>query len=45
VQPIGPGGREDVVLYTKDRAALRRVAVLIKAHFVPLVGEYGFPTH
>ncbi len=44
VQPIGPGGREDVVLYVKDRAALRRVGVIIKAHFVRLVGEHGFPT-
>jgi protein-L-isoaspartate(D-aspartate) O-methyltransferase len=44
VQPIGPGGREDVVLYVKHGGALRRVAVLVKAHFVRLVGEHGFPT-
>lgn len=42
VQPIGPGGREDVVLYVKDGATLRRVAVLVKAHFVRLVGAHGF---
>jgi len=44
VQPIGPGGREDVVLYVKERSALRRVGVIVKAHFVRLVGEHGFPT-
>ncbi len=44
VQPIGPGGREDVVLFVKEGSALRRIGVLIKAHFVPLVGAHGFPT-
>jgi protein-L-isoaspartate(D-aspartate) O-methyltransferase len=44
VQPVGPGGREDVVLYVKDRAALRHVTVLTKAHFVRLVGQHGFAT-
>jgi protein-L-isoaspartate(D-aspartate) O-methyltransferase len=44
VQPIGPGGREDVVLFVKDGAVLRRAAVLTKAHFVRLIGEDGFPT-
>jgi protein-L-isoaspartate(D-aspartate) O-methyltransferase len=43
VQPIGPGGREDVVLFVKEGSSLCRVGVLIKAHFVPLVGELGFP--
>jgi protein-L-isoaspartate(D-aspartate) O-methyltransferase len=43
VQPIGPGGQEDVVLFVKEGLALRRVRVLIKAHFVRLVGEHGFP--
>jgi protein-L-isoaspartate(D-aspartate) O-methyltransferase len=42
VQPVGPGGREDVLLYVKDRTALRRVTVLTKAHFVRLVGQHGF---
>jgi hypothetical protein len=32
------------VLFVKDRGALRRVGVIIKAHFVRLVGEHGFPT-
>jgi protein-L-isoaspartate(D-aspartate) O-methyltransferase len=44
VQPIGPGGREDVVLFVKDRGELRRVGVLVKAHFVQLIGEHGFST-
>jgi protein-L-isoaspartate(D-aspartate) O-methyltransferase len=44
VQPIGPGGREDVVLFVKDGRVLRRVGVLTKAHFVRLVGEHGFST-
>lgn len=44
VQPIGPGGREDVVLFVKDRAVLRRAAALTEAHFVRLIGEDGFPT-
>ncbi len=43
VQPIGPGGREDVVLFVKEGPVLRRVGILIKAHFVRLVGEHGFP--
>lgn len=42
VQPIGPGGREDVVLFVKDEAVLRRVGALTKAHFVRLIGEHGF---
>ena len=44
VQPIGPGGREEVVLYVKDEHVLRRVGVITKAHFVRLVGEHGFST-
>lgn len=44
VQPIGPGGREDVVLFVKDGRVLRRVGVLTRAHFVRLVGEHGFAT-
>lgn len=44
VQPVGPGGREDVVLYVKRGADLHRVTVLTKAHFVRLVGEQGFAT-
>ena len=42
VQPIGHGGNEDVVLFTKLDGALVRVRHVIGAHFVPLVGRYGF---
>ena len=43
VQPVGPGGAEDVVLYEKDADGLRRVKVLAAASFVRLCGRYGFP--
>ena len=43
VQPVGPGGAEDVVLYEKDAGSLRRVADLTGASFVRLYGRYGFP--
>jgi len=43
VQPVGPGGAEDVVLYEKDADGLRRVRVLTGARFVRLRGRYGFP--
>jgi protein-L-isoaspartate(D-aspartate) O-methyltransferase len=42
VQPIGPSGDEDVVLFVRDETGLVRRASLIAAHFVPLVGRYGF---
>ncbi len=42
VQPIGPGGREDVALFVKRRTGLRREAVLTAAHFVRFVGEHAF---
>jgi protein-L-isoaspartate(D-aspartate) O-methyltransferase len=43
VQPIGPGGREDVTLYVRDGPRLRRAGHVTAAHFVPLVGEHAFP--
>jgi len=43
VQPMGPGGAEDVVLYEKDAGGLRRVRALAGASFVRLHGRYGFP--
>jgi protein-L-isoaspartate(D-aspartate) O-methyltransferase len=43
VQPIGPGGSEDVVLFSKDGGRLRRLRVLTGAHFVRLHGRHGFP--
>jgi protein-L-isoaspartate(D-aspartate) O-methyltransferase len=42
VQPIGPGGREDVTLFVEDGGELVAREVLTGAHFVRLVGEYGF---
>jgi protein-L-isoaspartate(D-aspartate) O-methyltransferase len=43
VQPMGPGGAEQVVLYQKDADGLRRVRVLTPASFVRLHGRHGFP--
>jgi protein-L-isoaspartate(D-aspartate) O-methyltransferase len=42
VQPLGPGGAEDVVLFEKHDGALRRVRSLGGAHFVRLHGRHGF---
>lgn len=42
VQPIGPGGREDVVVFEKCRMGLERKRVLTGARFVPLYGEHGY---
>jgi protein-L-isoaspartate(D-aspartate) O-methyltransferase len=44
VQPIGPGGREDVMLFERAADGLTRVRVLTRASFVRLYGRYGFPT-
>jgi protein-L-isoaspartate(D-aspartate) O-methyltransferase len=43
VQPIGPGGREEVVLFQRTAAGLQRRQVLTLARFVRLRGQYGFP--
>src|SRR5258708_40284269 len=42
VQPIGPGGNEDVTLFERIPVGLRRVRVLTRASFVRLRGKYGF---
>lgn len=42
VQPIGPGGREEVTLFVEASGRLRREAMLTGAHFVRLVGQHGF---
>jgi len=42
VQPIGPGGNEDVTLFERTADGLRPVRVLTRANFVPLRGKYGF---
>jgi protein-L-isoaspartate(D-aspartate) O-methyltransferase len=42
VQPIGPGGADDVTLFVKDEGGLSAVETLVPAHFVRLHGEHGF---
>jgi protein-L-isoaspartate(D-aspartate) O-methyltransferase len=42
VQPIGPGGHEEVILFERTEAGLRRRQVLTLARFVRLYGRYGF---
>lgn len=43
VQPIGPGGREDVVLFRHTATGLEPQRVLTPASFVRLHGRFGFP--
>lgn len=43
VQPIGRGGREEVVLFERGARGLQARRVLIGAHFVRLYGKHGFP--
>ena len=43
VQPVGPGGGEDVLLFQKEQDGLRRVRVVAAASFVRLHGRHGFP--
>lgn len=42
VQPIGPGGREDVVAFRRTGPGLERLRVLTGAYFVRLRGKHGF---
>jgi len=42
VQPIGPGGAEDVILFENVDGRLVRRAALTRAHFVRLHGRHGF---
>jgi protein-L-isoaspartate(D-aspartate) O-methyltransferase len=42
VQPIGPGGHEDVLLFEKSPGGLPRRRTVTGAHFVRLVGAHGF---
>jgi protein-L-isoaspartate(D-aspartate) O-methyltransferase len=42
VQPVGPGGHEDVTLFRRARdGGLVRVRALVPARFVPLYGRHG----
>jgi protein-L-isoaspartate(D-aspartate) O-methyltransferase len=43
VQPLGPGGAEDVVLFEKRDDELHRNRSITGAHFVRLHGAHGFP--
>jgi protein-L-isoaspartate(D-aspartate) O-methyltransferase len=44
VQPIGPGGAEDVRLFRRQAGGdLVRVRSITRAYFVPLQGRHGFP--
>lgn len=43
VQPIGPGGAEDVVLFERRAGGLIARRTITCAHFVRLVGRRGFP--
>lgn len=43
VQPIGRGGADDVILFHRTPAGLRRVRRVCPARFVRLVGELGYP--
>jgi len=42
VQPIGPGGDEDVVLFRKEDGVLEPIRTVTGAHFVQLIGRHGF---
>jgi protein-L-isoaspartate(D-aspartate) O-methyltransferase len=42
VQPVGPGGRDDVTLFERRGAAIERRASVVPAHFVKLYGAHGF---
>ncbi|MGV9759646.1 protein-L-isoaspartate(D-aspartate) O-methyltransferase [Streptomyces tricolor] len=44
VQPIGPGGREQVVCFARTPTGLERRRLVTPASFVRLRGRYGFPT-
>ncbi|MCM2576969.1 protein-L-isoaspartate(D-aspartate) O-methyltransferase [Streptomyces meridianus] len=44
VQPLGPGGQEDVVCFRRTARGLEHEHVLTAARFVRLHGRYGFPT-
>jgi protein-L-isoaspartate(D-aspartate) O-methyltransferase len=42
VQPIGPGGMDDVILFERRGGELQRSRFVTGAHFVRLYGEHGF---
>jgi protein-L-isoaspartate(D-aspartate) O-methyltransferase len=44
VQPIGPGGADEVILFEKRQGVLERKRLISGAYFVRLFGEHGFAT-
>ncbi|MDX1620354.1 MAG: protein-L-isoaspartate(D-aspartate) O-methyltransferase, partial [Nitriliruptorales bacterium] len=42
VQPVGPGGSEQVAVFHRSEGQLERTGTLVGARFVRLVGEHGF---
>jgi len=44
VQPMGPGGEEEVVLFEKREEELVRLRTVTGAHFVRLYGAHAFPS-
>jgi protein-L-isoaspartate(D-aspartate) O-methyltransferase len=43
VQPIGPGGLDEVELYERGVHGLEHRRTVVPAHFVRLYGTYGYP--
>lgn len=43
VQPVGPGGREEIVLFEQRAEGLTRLRALTSASFVRLHGRFGYP--
>ena len=43
VQPVGPGGAEEVVLFESGYGGLKRLRVVAGANFVKLRGAHAFP--
>jgi protein-L-isoaspartate(D-aspartate) O-methyltransferase len=44
IQPVGPGGAEEVTLFTKTEQGLAPRRIVTGAYFVRLYGKYGFKT-
>jgi protein-L-isoaspartate(D-aspartate) O-methyltransferase len=42
VQPVGPGGRDEVTLFERRGSAIERLASVMPACFVKLYGAHGF---
>ena len=42
VQPIGPGGREEVILFKRTADGLAQQEHIVAARFVRLYGRHGY---